>query len=79
MKKLKSLSGVQLFETPWTVARQDPLSMEFSRQEHWSGGFPGGPVVQNPPSNAGNMGWIPGQETKIRMLHVLELEKFHMP
>ena len=23
--------------TPWTVARQVPLSMGFSRQEHWSG------------------------------------------
>ena len=23
--------------TPWTVARQAPLSKEFSRQEHWSG------------------------------------------
>ena len=23
--------------TPWTVARQFPLSMEFSRQEYWSG------------------------------------------
>ena len=22
--------------TPWTVARQAPLSIEFSRQEHWS-------------------------------------------
>ena len=31
------LSHVQLFETPWTVARQAPLSMGFSRQEHWSG------------------------------------------
>ena len=32
------------FATPWTVARQAPLSMEFSRQEHWSGlpfPFPG--------------------------------------
>ena len=28
---------VQLFETPWTVARQDPLFMEFSKQECWSG------------------------------------------
>ena len=28
---------VQLFATPWTVARQAPLSMEFSRQEYWSG------------------------------------------
>ena len=25
------------FATPWTVADQDPLSMEFSRQEYWSG------------------------------------------
>ena len=25
------------FETPWTVAHQAPLSMEFSRQEYWSG------------------------------------------
>ena len=24
------------FATPWTVACQTPLSMEFSRQEHWS-------------------------------------------
>ena len=23
--------------TPWTVACQTPLSLEFSRQEHWSG------------------------------------------
>ena len=33
----KSLSCVRLFETPWTVAHQGPLSVEFSRQEHWSG------------------------------------------
>ena len=31
------LNRVQLFATPWTVARQAPLSMGFSRQEHWSG------------------------------------------
>ena len=31
------LSHVQLFATPWTVARQAPLSMGFSRQEYWSG------------------------------------------
>ena len=35
--KVKSLSRVQLFETPWTVAYQAPQSMEFSRQEYWSG------------------------------------------
>ena len=28
-------------------------------------GFPGGPVVKNPPCNAGDMGLIPGQGTKI--------------
>ena len=31
------LSHVQLFEAPWTVARQTPLSIGFSRQEYWSG------------------------------------------
>ena len=30
-----SLSRIQLLATPWTVAHQTPLSMEFSRQEHW--------------------------------------------
>jgi len=33
----KSLSHVQLFATPWGVARQAPLSMGFSRQAYWSG------------------------------------------
>ena len=32
-----SLSRVPLFATPWTVAHQVPLSVEFSRQEYWSG------------------------------------------
>ena len=32
-----SLSHVQLFATQWTVAYQTPLSVEFSRQEEWSG------------------------------------------
>ena len=32
-----SLSRVQLFATPWTLACQAPMSMEFSRQEYWSG------------------------------------------
>ena len=31
------LNCVQLFETPWTVAWQAPLSMEFSRQEYCNG------------------------------------------
>ena len=32
-----TLSHVWLFATPWTVAHQAPLSMGFSRQEHWRG------------------------------------------
>ena len=31
------LSGVWLFATPWTVAHQAPLFMDFSKQEYWSG------------------------------------------
>ena len=34
---MKSLSRVQLFTTPWTLAYQAPPSMGFSRQEYWSG------------------------------------------
>ena len=33
----QSLSHVRLFTTPWTIAHQAPLSMEFSRQENWTG------------------------------------------
>ena len=33
----QSLSHVRFFVSPRTVARQAPLSMEFSRQEYWSG------------------------------------------
>ena len=36
-KKVKSLSRVRLFVTPWTVAYQVPPSMGFSRQEYRSG------------------------------------------
>ena len=35
--RVKSLSHVQLFATPWTSAYQAPPSMGFSRQEDWSG------------------------------------------
>ena len=34
---LSRFSPARLFETPWTVALQAPLSMGFSRQENWSG------------------------------------------
>ena len=35
--KVKSLSHVRPSATPWTAAFQAPPSMEFSRQEYWSG------------------------------------------
>ena len=34
--KVKSLSRVRLFTTPWTAAYQVPPPMGFSRQEYWS-------------------------------------------
>ena len=40
----------QLFATPWTVAYQAPLSMGFSRREHWSG------LPCPPPGNLSNPG-----------------------
>ena len=51
-KKVKSLNRVQLFAIPWMVAHQTPLSMEFSRQEYWSGlPFPS-------PKRAINVSWL---------------------
>ena len=34
---ISCFSRVRLFVTPWTVAHQAPLSIEFSMQEYWSG------------------------------------------
>ena len=48
------LSHVHLFETLWTVARQAPLSMVFSRQEYWNG-LPFPPLGDLP-----NPGFKPG-------------------
>ena len=55
--KWKSLSRVQLFATPWTVAYQAPPSMEFSRQEYWSG------VTFPSPGDLPNSGIKPGYPT----------------
>ena len=49
----KSLSRVQLFVTPWTVACQAPLSMGFSRKEYWSG------LPRPPPGDLSHMGIKP--------------------
>ena len=47
------LSRVQLCATLWTVARQTPLSMGFSRQESWSG------LPCTPPGDLPNLGIEP--------------------
>ena len=49
--KVKSYSHsfIQFFAIPWTVAHEAPLSMEFSRQEYWSGlPFPSPGDLPNP-------------------------------
>ena len=52
---VKSLSCVRLFVTPWTVAHQAPPSMEFSRQEYWSGlPFPSPRDLPNPEIQPGS-------------------------
>ena len=51
---LSCFSCVLLFVTPWIIAPQAPLSMGFSRQEHWSGlPFPS-------PGDHPNPGMTPG-------------------
>ena len=50
-----SLSLIQLFATPWTEAHQDPPSMGFSRQQHWSGlPFPSPGYLPNPGRKPGS-------------------------
>ena len=52
---MKSLSCVQLFATPWTVAYQAPQSMGFSRQEYWRGlPFPSPGDLPNPGIDPGS-------------------------
>ena len=47
--KVKSLSRVRLFATPWTIAYQAPLCLGFYRQEYWSGlPFPSPGDLPNP-------------------------------
>ena len=47
--KVKLLGRVRLFAIPWTVAYQAPQSVEFSRQESWSGlPFPSPGDLPNP-------------------------------
>ena len=81
--KVKSLSCVQLFATPWTVAYYTPSSMGFSRQEYWSGlPLPSPEDLPDPGSNPfptlkadalpseppGKSQHCPNEKVKMRML-----------
>ena len=53
---VQSLSHIHLFATPWTVAHQAPLSMEFSQQEYWSGlPFPSAGGLPDPGIKPGSL------------------------
>ena len=55
--KVKLLSRVRLFGTPWTVTYQAPPSMGFSRQEYWSGlSFPSPGDLPDPGIEPGSPG-----------------------
>ena len=60
---LSCIGYVQVFAAPWTVAHQAPLSMGFSRQEHWSG-------LPCPP---------PGDHPKPCLLHILHWQAGSLP
>ena len=79
--KVKLRSSVQLFATPWTVACQASLSMEFSRQEYWSG-LPCPPPGHLP--NSGTEAWSPilqadsfQSEPPGKTVHLISLAVFH--
>ena len=60
---------VQLFAAQWTVTRQAPLSMEFSRQEHWNRlPFPTWGDLPNP-----------GIKPMSCLLHLLHRQKGSLP
>ena len=82
--KVKSLSCVRLFATPWTVAYQAPPPMGFSRQEYWSGlPFPSPGDLPNPGIKPGSPALQadalpsepPGKPFMLRRISTLEMLK----
>ena len=54
-ERVKSLSRIRLFATPWTVVYHSPQSMGFSRQEYWSGlPFPSPEALPDPGIESGS-------------------------
>ena len=76
---VKLLSRVRLFATPWTVTYKAPLSMEFSRQEYWSGlPFPSpgdlpDPGIQ-PGSPALQADALPSEPSGNPLLYIVDLQ-----
>ena len=66
--RAQSLSHVRLLAAPWPVARQDPLPMEFSRQEYWM------ECVAFPPP-----GDLPDPESTPSLLHLLHWQADSLP
>ena len=58
-------SRVRLFTTLWTVARQAPLSMGFSKQEYWNG------LSFLPPGDLPNPGTEPESLGALALAHGL--------
>ena len=72
---LSHLSPVWLFVTLWTVARQAPLSMGFSRQEYWSG-LPFPPPETKSRSCVSPLSWQSLPAMKVTLLWFL-VRKLH--
>ena len=66
-------SRVQLFANLWMVAHQAPLSMGFSRQEHWSG------LPCSPPGNLPLRGIFPTQGSNLHLLCILNWQAGSFP
>ena len=76
--KVKSLSRVRLFVTPWTAAYQAPPSMGFSGQQYWSGV----PLPSRIPSalegkvlTTEPLGEVPTLRFTLGVLHFMDLDK----
>ena len=74
--KCQSLNRVRFFATPWTIAHQAPLFLEFSRQEYWSGlPFPspgierGHPALQADSLLSESAGKPPWLEDQLKYVH----------
>ena len=66
--EVKSFSRVRLFVTLWTVARQVPPSMGFSRQAYWSG-LPLPPPGDLPDTQGSNPGLPHCRQTLYHLSH----------